>query len=193
MGADHSPSLVALSRAIARALRHEPDWLGLTLDAFGFARVDDVLLGLRARGATVDAATLRVVVERGGAKRRFELSDDGTKIRALQGHSIAVDLGLSPLEPPEVLFHGTVARFLAGIRRDGLRRGKRSHVHLSETADAASIVGARRGAPVVLRVAARRMHDRGIVFFRAANGVWLTDHVPPEFLTPDAPDARRDP
>ena len=157
--------------------------LGLALDAHGFAAVLDVLRGLGALGMGVDVARLRAIVETTTDKRRFELSPDGARIRALQGHSVPVDLGLTPIAPPAVLFHGTVARFLASIEKEGLRRGKRSHVHLSETEEAARRVGARRGAPVVLRVEAGRMHAAGFTFLRADNGVWLTDHVPPELLS----------
>jgi putative RNA 2'-phosphotransferase len=108
-------------------------------------------------------------------------------IRAAQGHSVPVDLRLDPLPPPAVLYHGTVRRFLAAIRADGLRRGRRGHVHLSADPDTATAVGARRGHPVVLRVDAAGMHRAGHPFYRAANGVWLTDHVPPQWIDDEPP------
>lgn len=115
-------------------------------------------------------------------KRRFAFSDDGRRIRANQGHSVAVELGHEPCAPPKMLYHGTVERFLASIRSEGLRRGARHHVHLSASREAALRVGQRRGRPVVLGVRAEEMAAAGFAFFRTPNDVWLVDHVPPQFL-----------
>ena len=104
-------------------------------------------------------------------------------IRAAQGHSVRVDLGLEPRQPPPVLYHGTVARFLDSIFADGLRPGRRTHVHLSADEETATAVGARRGQPVVLLVDCAAMSTGGYEFFQASNGVWLTEHVPPAFLS----------
>ena len=103
-------------------------------------------------------------------------------IRANQGHSVEVDLQLEQTEPPDVLYHGTVDQFLASIMTDGLKKGKRHHVHLSRDVDTARKVGARRGKPVILQVDARKMHEQGFKFFVSVNGVWLTDAVPAIFL-----------
>jgi len=115
-------------------------------------------------------------------KRRFSFSDDGLRIRANQGHSVEVDLKLQARQPPELLYHGTVARFVESIRGQGLVRGSRLHVHLSPDEETARRVGRRRGRPVILVVEAGRMHRDGHPFFLSANGVWLTDAVPPEYL-----------
>jgi putative RNA 2'-phosphotransferase len=55
-------------------------------------------------------------------------------------------------------------------------------VHLSADEHTAHAVGARRGTPVILRIDAAGMHAAGHRFYRAANGVWLTDHVPPQWI-----------
>jgi putative RNA 2'-phosphotransferase len=115
-------------------------------------------------------------------KGRFALSEDGTRIRASQGHSVEVELGYQPAVPPEVLYHGTVAAALAPIEEQGLLKMRRHHVHLSADVDTARAVGGRRGRPVVLRVRAGEMHRQGHTFYLSQNGVWLTDHVPPGFL-----------
>ena len=115
-------------------------------------------------------------------KQRFSLSPDGRRIRANQGHSIDVELGLEPVRPPETLFHGTARRNVARILAEGLARRRRHHVHLSPDPRTARRVGARHGPPVVLAVAAGRMATAGHAFFLSANGVWLTEHVPPDFL-----------
>jgi len=173
-----------VSKLLAFGLRHEPAALGLVLDGSGWAPVDAVLAGLAARGEIVTRDELALVVETSD-KKRFALSDDGARIRASQGHSVDVDLALPPAEPPEILFHGTTARAAESIRREGLRAGERTHVHLSADERTAEIVARRREGPhVILRIRARAMHDAGSVFVVSANGVWLTEHVPPEYLLP---------
>ena len=108
---------------------------------------------------------------------------DGKRIRASQGHSVEVDLEYSPAVPPPLLFHGTADRFVDSILAKGLIKAQRLHVHLSANRDVAIVVGRRHGRPVVLQVAAERMHQAGHQFFLSANGVWLVDHVPNEFLS----------
>ena len=173
---------VRISKLLSLALRHEPSALALTLDEAGWTDVDRVLAGLRTLGFDLEAEDLEEIVATSD-KQRFALSPDGTRIRANQGHSIAVDLGLPPREPPPTLFHGTVDRFLEAIQREGLLRRARTHVHLSlDEATARTVAGRRKGTLVLLRVRAKEMHDAGHAFFLSANAVWLTDHVPPQFL-----------
>jgi len=117
-------------------------------------------------------------------KKRFTLSADGCSIRAAQGHSVAVELGLAPREPPDVLFHGTATRFVAAILAEGLKPQGRLQVHLSADEATARAVGQRHGKPHIFRVDSAAMHARGLRFFQADNGVWLTDAVPPEYLSP---------
>jgi len=122
-------------------------------------------------------------------KQRFAVSPDGLRIRANQGHSVDVELGLAPQAPPEQLYHGTVARFVDGIRELGILKGARHHVHLSADEDTAKRVGGRRGVPVVLVVRAGEMARAGHLFYRSDNGVWLVEHVPPAFVELPAPRA----
>jgi putative RNA 2'-phosphotransferase len=124
----------------------------------------------------------------GSDKQRFALNPDRSMIRANQGHSVQVDLALPPALPPEILYHGTVERYLASIREHGLLKGKRHHVHLSATRELAIVVGKRRGEPYVVEVDARGMASAGLLFYRSENGVWLAEHVPARFLTMSVPD-----
>ena len=178
-------AVTAASKFLAYVLRHDPAAIGLTLDSGGWVAVDELMAAAGRHGRPLSAELLRRVVHAPG-KRRFEIRDG--RIRAAQGHSVPVDLGLTAVPPPAVLFHGTVARFLPGIMADGLRPGERIHVHLSADPATAAAVGARRGRPVVLRVDATGMHAAGHEFFRAANGVWLTARVPPGYITRPAAD-----
>ncbi len=174
------------SKFLSLVLRHDPARIGLTLDAQGWADVDDLLQKANAASVPLTREELHEIV-RTSDKQRFAISTDeihsGTHIRANQGHSIPVDLALEPVAPPDVLYHGTVARFLPSICREGLHRGQRHHVHLSADRETASRVGKRRGEPVVLTVAAGRMQTDGYVFYCSNNGVWLVDHVPSIYVS----------
>ncbi|MFE5938862.1 RNA 2'-phosphotransferase [Streptomyces sp. NPDC056470] len=170
---------VKVSKYLSKHLRHQPERIGLTLDAHGWTEIDDLLRATAANGFPITRAELDHVVA-ANDKKRFAI--EGTRIRASQGHTVEVDLDLPPAEPPAHLYHGTVAARLDAIRAEGLRPMARHHVHLSPDRETATRVGARRGRPVVLGVDAGAMHRAGHVFHVSANGVWLTDAVPPEFL-----------
>lgn len=174
-------NLVTVSKFLAKHLRHTPEALGLTLQPGGWVLVDDLLSASERAGFAISYDELIECVETSD-KKRFSFDDTGNLIRANQGHSVAVDLQLDEKQPPDVLFHGTVERFLASIMADGLKKGKRHHVHLSSDTETARKVGTRRGKPIILQVDARKMHSEGFKFFLTANGVWLTDAVPAAFL-----------
>ncbi|MFG1779743.1 RNA 2'-phosphotransferase [Micromonospora sp. NPDC049051] len=176
---DHR-ALVRLSKRISLALRHEPARFGLAPDRAGWVPVDDLLAAMR-----IDRTDLDAVVA-GNDKQRFAVergADGGERIRASQGHSIPVELGLAPSPPPARLYHGTSRLVLDSIRATGLHRAGRHHVHLSPDEATARRVGARRaGELVVLTVDAAAMARDGHTFYRSANGVWLTDAVPARYL-----------
>jgi putative RNA 2'-phosphotransferase len=173
--------LVRISKFLSLVLRHKPETIGLSLDQGGWARVDELIVASNRSGVPLDEGLLREVVEQND-KQRFAFSDDGLRIRASQGHSIPVELGLEPLMPPEFLYHGTATRFLQSIRRQGLAPGRRNQVHLSPDERTAVRVGQRHGNPVVLTVQAGRMYANGFTFYLSANGVWLTERVPAEYI-----------
>ena len=176
-----APMAKNLSRRLSYVLRHRPDTIGITLDDAGWTDVDALLDALRVRGRAVTRGTLERCVETND-KKRFEFSEDGGRIRARQGHSVPVELGYTPVPPPPVLFHGTVPRALESIEATGLTPRNRHHVHLSADLKTATTVGSRRGRPVILVVDSAAMASAGHRFFRTDNGVWLTNHVPPEYL-----------
>ncbi len=168
------------SKKLSYVLRHAPESIGITLDGAGWVPVTELLAALAARGWGVAPEQLERVVA-SSDKQRFALSDG--RIRANQGHSVPVQLGLPPSTPPAELFHGTVSRALPAIWAEGLARGNRHHVHLSPDRETALRVGARRGRPVVLTVAAGPMAADGHLFYRTANGVWLASAVPARYLS----------
>ena len=182
------PRLTKISKYLSKHLRHEPARLGLQLAPGGWVEVDALLAACERQEFPFTRAELEEVVARND-KQRFAFDPSGTLIRANQGHSVAVDLNLDPVTPPALLYHGTGERAIEPVMREGLVKMARHHVHLSADAESARKVGMRHGKPVVLIVDAAGMHQTGFTFYRSANGVWLTDHVPPEFLcqTENAP------
>jgi putative RNA 2'-phosphotransferase len=175
------PRAVKLSKYLAKYLRHSPQELGLTLQPGGWIPVDDLLAAAQKNGFPITYDELVECVETND-KQRYAFDASGERIRANQGHSVEVDLQLEEREPRQTLYHGTVERFLPSILKEGLVKGKRHHVHLSMDVETARKVGSRRGKPVVLKVDAGRMHRDGHKFLLSANGVWLTEAVPPKYL-----------
>lgn len=137
-----SKELTRTSKFLSLVLRHQPEAIGLSLDDHGWADVNELLACSAAQGRNLSLDLLRRVVE-DNDKQRFILDEDRLRIRANQGHSIAVDLELEARDPPERLYHGTATRFLSSIQREGLVSGSRQHVHLSRDVDTAMKVGQR--------------------------------------------------
>jgi len=176
--------LSEVSKFLSYVLRHEPQAIGLTLSQEGWAIISDLIACATSNGKLLTQALILSVVETND-KKRFEISSDKLQIRAVQGHSVqSVNISYAPAIPPEILYHGTATRFLDSINSKGLLSGSRQHVHLSQTVQTALTVGQRHGKSVVLEIKAQLMHQQGFVFFQAPNGVWLTNHVPVEFLSP---------
>lgn len=174
-------SLLSKSKFLSLVLRHDPGVIGLALDANGWADVTQLLSKAAAHGTLITRDELSEIVAT-NEKQRFDWDTAANRIRANQGHSLEVDLALSPAAPPEELYHGSAVQYEASIRAQGLRRGARQHVHLSSDIATAKVVGARHGTPLVFLVASGEMHRQGHSFFLSKNGVWLTAEVPSTFL-----------
>ena len=173
--------LVRVSRFLSKHLRHQPRRIGLTLAPGGWVTVDALLAACARAGMPLSRAELDEVVARNN-KQRFAFDESGTRIRASQGHSVPVDLELEPREPPATLYHGTGEGAVAAIQREGLRKMRRHHVHLSSDVATAVMVGRRHGRPVVFAVDAAAMRRADSTFFCSENGVWLVNAVPPTYL-----------
>ena len=182
---DKNNIIVTQSKFLSLVLRHSPQTIGLKLDSAGWAQTDELLACLARAGRRMSLAQLQAVVA-GNNKQRFAFSEDGSRIRANQGHSIKVELELKPQQPPAQLYHGTATRFLDAIFQQGLTRQNRHHVHLSASVETASTVGRRHGKLALLTVDAARMAADGHVFYCSDNGVWLTDAVPVGYLSKQA-------
>jgi len=169
---------VQLSKRLSLILRHKPESIGLNLDKNGWA---DVSFIIKAIGTTYSDIENAVNTNN---KKRFEFDESGEKIRARQGHSINVDVELEEKAPPKFLYHGTPIGNASDIKRDGLLKMKRNHVHLSEEHDTAVNVGQRRSKNVIVfTVHAEEMYNNGCKFYLSRNGVWLTEYVDPKYIS----------
>ena len=177
-----SETIKTKSKWISKHLRHSPEKVGLTLETGGWVLVVDLMKAANANHMSLSRAQLEEVVK-SNDKQRFSFDSTGKKIRANQGHSVEVDLQLQPQTPPDTLLHGTGAKNRESILAEGLHPGRRHHVHLSRNMETAIQVGTRHGKPLVFRVDALKMHADGYQFFCSENGVWLTEEVPPQYLS----------
>jgi len=169
------------SKFLSLILRHQPETIGIELDEGGWVDVDVLMDALSRHNHGMSRTVLEEVV-RTNDKQRFAFSNDGKRIRANQGHSVEVQLGYEPAVPPETLYHGTPRQSVETIEKEGLKKMSRHHVHLHVDVKTATAVGQRRGKPVLLKVRALDMHQGGHEFFVTPNNVWLTDHVPSEYI-----------
>jgi putative RNA 2'-phosphotransferase len=171
-----------VSRLLSAALRHKPEILGIELDENGWTDVTILLDKLRTeKKIKLSTNQLSFLIENND-KKRFALSEDGSKIRASQGHSVPVDLELKRQKPPSFLYHGTVNKAVNKIIKSGMKKMSRHAIHLSVDTETATQVGSRRGKPILLKIFAGAMHMDGFKFYKSANGVWLTDVVPPKYI-----------
>ena len=171
----------SMSKFISLILRHHPEAAYIELDEHGWAEVDKLIEGIRRTGKRINRELLEEIV-RTDNKQRYSFNEDKTYIRANQGHSVPVDVGLKEQEPPVFLYHGTAAGFLASIEREGLKPMGRLYVHLSKDVETAVNVGKRHGKPVVLKIHSGDMYRDGQAFYLSENGVWLTKKVDVKYL-----------
>lgn len=173
--------LVKISKFLSYILRHKPDAIALDISIDGWVKIDELISAAKKDGWPIDEEIINEVVK-SNSKQRFSFSDDGLYVRANQGHSIEIELGLKPQIPPDILFHGTVEKFVANINNEGLKKMKRHHVHLYTNKNDACNVGSRRGRPVIFSVDSKSMFEDGLSFFLSKNGVWLTGYVCPKYI-----------
>jgi putative RNA 2'-phosphotransferase len=164
-----------LSKLMSYWLRHNPDDAGIVLDDNGWTDFDTFVEKSEISRETIE----QIVAE--CPKQRFSIRDG--KIRANQGHSLDLNIEFDEVTPPDVLYHGTVEKFLRPILEGGgLKPMARHHVHLSERMSTARQVGNRRGAAKVLIIDAKSMVEDGHKFWQSENGIYLADYVEPKYI-----------
>lgn len=171
-----------ISKLLSLVLRHKPEGIGLQLDNNGWADVNELLTKLEKKNVEISMNELKEIVETND-KKRFVFNEDSTRIRANQGHSIEIDLALTPTPPPAFLYHGTAEKNLNSIFENGIQKMNRQHVHLSKDKETALKVGLRHGKALVLTILSGQMQQDGIDFYQSENGVWLTDFVATQYIS----------
>lgn len=171
------------SKFLSLILRHKPEQIGICLDKHGWANIDELIERINTGKVKLSRDILDEIVEKNN-KKRFTISEDGLMIRANQGHSIKVDLDLKERIPPFILYHGTVQNVVSIIKKDGLKKISRHHVHLSSDIETATKVANRRKTKnVIFKIQAREMFTQGYKFYLSANIVWLTENVPCNYIS----------
>ena len=170
-----------ISKFMSLVLRHQPEKINVVLDENGWTDVAIFLSQMNTKGFSVDMKKLEEIIST-NEKQRFALNDTKDRIRANQGHSVEIDLGLSPTEPPQILYHGTSQNAISSIKEQGITKQNRQHVHLSAQIETAINVGSRHGKVVVLTIKALEMHQNGEIFYISDNGVWLADIIETKYI-----------
>jgi putative RNA 2'-phosphotransferase len=175
------PELIKISKFLSLILRHKPESIGVSMSPHGWVNINELIKAAEKHRIYLNKKLIDQVIKEDD-KQRFTYSTDGESIRANQGHSINIELELKPSKPPDSLYHGTASRFIENIRKKGLLKMNRQHVHLSLLKKTAYDVGKRHGKPIILTIDAETMTKDGYDFYLSKNGVWLTKHVAPQYL-----------
>lgn len=174
------------SRKMSKLLRHEPE--DLVMDDRGWVSVQQLISKL---GITKD--DLQVIVDTND-KKRFTLSDDGTMIRAAQGHTAGVAskvheqyARLTATQADFDLYHGTVVTMWEKIHKGKILTGKREFVHWTSDRALAEKrakqkAGWNKSEPVLVILKAKSYIHGGGVLYMAENGVYLTPEINGEIL-----------
>lgn len=175
-------NLTNKSKYMSYILRHGAEKEGVPIDKEGWVNVDTLIAKVNDGKESLTVDIIKQIVAE-DKKGRYSFNVDGTKIRANQGHSLdTIDIKYKKEVPPVELYHGTAKKNEADIRKKGILKMNRTHVHLSDDIFTATSVGGRHGKPVVLVLDTKKMLADGIEFFKSENGVWLVDHVDPKYI-----------
>lgn len=166
-----------ISKYLSLLLRHEPERENLDMDSNGWVHCDEIIDKLNITFSDIE------YVVKSNDKNRFSFNDDKSKIRANQGHSLSwVNVEMNEVKPPDILYHGTATKFVSSIKENGLIKGNRNHVHLSDDIETAKSVGLRHGKLYLFEIDAKKMYEDGYKFYLSKNNVWLIEYVPKKYL-----------
>ena len=185
-----------LSKLLSYVLRHGASSLQIYMAHDGLVQVSELLAHEKFRGFRERDV---IAVVDNCPKQRFELvTRDGVLfIRARQGHSIeSIDFDemLERVSDPSsipVCIHGTYMKYKQLIKRDGLKRMKRTHIHMIPDYPTKNevISGMRTTCNLYIVINVEEAMKAGVAFYRSSNNVILSPGVgpdgciPPEFLS----------
>ncbi len=179
--------IVSLHRMVRYVLGRRPDEFGLSLRENGTVELKEFLQALH------EEPDWRYV-------RRAHLLDiflvdpepgftvDETIIRVTDPEISPVPVVYPEDVPPRVVYHAARRRAYPSILENGLSTAGARPVVLSTMKEMALRIGNRRDpSPILLEVHTDKARDRGVVFRRVHELLYLTDAVPPDCLTGPPP------
>jgi len=175
-------NIISRGKELAWLLRHDKEsYEDGFIDNEGWRRVDELI---KNHHYTKDLLDDIVATNN---KQRYEYNEDKTKIRARQGHSIPVDVGMKEAdditEDMAWLYHGTSEKFIEDIKKNGLLPQTRQYVHLSPDTETAYNVGKRHGGKTyIIMINAWQMKLDGEKIYISNNGVYNVKYVDPKYF-----------
>jgi len=115
-------------------------------------------------------------------KGRYEVR--GNTIRATYGHTVEIELDLPTDNIPDALYFPCDPKQTENLLEVGISPSGRAHVHLSATIRNAAEAGHVHFAlPTILEVDTAQMYAAGETIWHAGITVYLTENVPPQYLS----------
>lgn len=174
---DNAEDLIDFLRAL---ISQKADSLHLNIDSDGWTPIDPLIAAAQKLGVSLERPAIEAAMTQ--SPNRLAISDDGLFVRVLT-HGQPEKPARAPSEtPPDYLYHPTSTRLLGAVHSHGLRSQSNQLLHLFDDPDTANSLAPPLPERVIVTVQAGSMSERGFPFWRAENGVWLTEMVPPEFL-----------
>lgn len=173
----------SLNRFLIYVLGHRPDEFGLFADEEGYVPIKDLLAALS------EEEGWRSVRE---GNIRELLRDPDQSGLEIKEKMIRVDPGISELNPgpydeampPKLLYHAARRKGYPVILENGLTPGARPFIPLSASKEMALRIGKRRDQqPVLLTILAEKAGDRGVVFYRPQELIYLVDSLAPDLFS----------
>lgn len=176
-----------LSKGLSWLLRHHVVDQGLSITPGGYVLCEDILKLSAFNKFTFD--DIKIVVDNNN-KKRFTLKEEDSKwyIRANQGHSHEVASQLNQDEvltkitqPLELIVHGTTLKNYNIIKKSGLKKIGRWHIHFAITDDFVEgntqQSGIRSSSRILIYLNMELAMADGIEFFMSDNKVVLSQGV----------------
>ncbi|GAA5422002.1 RNA 2'-phosphotransferase [Tetragenococcus halophilus] len=173
--------LTKISKQLALVLRHHPEKINITLDEYGRVEINELINKFNAHySRKIDRQKIEEIINN-SPRQRYVI--EGTKIRALYGHSVSVLPLQEAVIPPKILYHGTSQAAAKIIQAEGLNKMGREFVHLSEKLETAIKIGSRHDtSPIIFQVYAKKAATDGYAFYSPKSGVWLVENLPAIYL-----------
>ena len=171
---------IKLSKKLCKLLRHDPRDLKMKSD--GYLKVIDILKLPDFSQYTQDDI---IYVTTNNDKQRFVIKnkDHNMLIRANQGHSLKFinsKLLLTKINHPDeipICVHGTYFKAWKIIKKEGLNRMNRNHIHMAVgvPGNDGVISGMRSSCEIIIYINVKKaMEQGGLIFYYSLNNVILT-------------------